>query len=257
MIDLKSYTPFQYSDLIERVWVLENTTDDLEIYSPPSQYINLIIPLSEVSYSYNNSVKNSPHLEGVSLSPSIQFYPKGVKLLGVRFYPYALQSFFTLAPKDIINKVVDYDFSFTSRQNSPLEHEIIIQLSSQYKQGKLSSLVKDFYWNFRGENPIKTIEEFCESNATNYTSLHRLFSNQIGISPKKFERLIKFRKALCNIIDEENQLTAIGLSSGYFDQAHFIREFKFFVGNTPLSFKKVIEQADQKSQIINYNFRIL
>ncbi|MBD0400717.1 AraC family transcriptional regulator [Flammeovirga sp. EKP202] len=256
MIDLKSYTPFQYSDLIERVWVLENSTDDVEIYSPPSQYINLIIPLSEVGYYYNNSPKNTPHLEGLSLSTSVQFYPKGVKLLGVRFYPYALQSFFTMGSKAIINKVVDYDFSFT-KQNSPLEQEVIIQLSKQYMEDKSPSIVKDFYWNFRGDDPIKTIEDFCESNATNYTSLHRLFSNQIGISPKKFERLIKFRKALCSIIDKEDQLTAIGLSSGYFDQAHFIREFKFFVGNTPSSFKKVIEKADQKSQIINYNFRMI
>jgi len=53
-----------------------------------------------------------------------------------------------------------------------------------------------------------------------------------------------------------DNLTTIGIQSGYFDQAHFIREFKMFLNQTPSDYQALIKLADRESKIINYNFKL-
>ncbi len=64
--------------------------------------------------------------------------------------------------------------------------------------------------------------------------LSRKFNDWIGINPKAFSKIIRFQ----NIISELNgasgtRLLDLGLRYGYYDQAHFIKEFKTFYGMTP------------------------
>ena len=124
------------------------------------------------------------------------------------------------------------------------------------KNYEKSTIIRDYYQYFRGADSMISIEEYCKKNNTNYTTLNRLFTKIIGLSPKRFERLIKFRKSLCAIIDSPENLTHISVDSGYFDQAHFIREFKLFLNITPSAYQGLIKSADKESNIINYNFRL-
>ena len=55
--------------------------------------------------------------------------------------------------------------------------------------------------------------------------LRRLFEFYIGDTPKEFSRVVRFQKTL--------QAPEDYLNSGYYDQAHFIKEFKNLYGLTP------------------------
>ncbi len=59
----------------------------------------------------------------------------------------------------------------------------------------------------------------------------RLYQQQIGLSPKQVERIVRFQKAL-----QSMRTTGIITFDGYYDQAHFIREFREFTGMTPTDF---------------------
>lgn len=247
MIKIETFQPTIYPDFIERIWVLENVGEDVEIYSPPSQYPALIIPIQD-----SESRIKEPYLTGLSLSSSTTKYEKGTKLIGVRFYPYAISSFFQVNTKTIVNNSFKINIPLIKTIEN-LE-DILEQLFQSIKSTLFEDL-KSFYWEFRKGENLLTIEDYCKQHNTNYTSLNRLFIKEIGITPKKFERLIKFRKSFCKLIGEKSDLTSVSLNSGYFDQAHFIREFKLFIGQTPSAFQKKIKQREE--QIINYNFRIL
>ena len=67
----------------------------------------------------------------------------------------------------------------------------------------------------------------------------RLFSKYLGISPVLFKRIIRHQRSLKALNSDPHQDLA-GLSSklGYYDQAHFIHEFKRFQGISPVSFLK-------------------
>ncbi len=114
----------------------------------------------------------------------------------------------------------------------------------------------DFYQQFRWNDETFSIENYCKKTNTNYTTLNRNFSKIVGMTPKKFERLIKFRKSLCCLISSKDNFTNIGVNSGYFDQAHFIREFKKYLNQTPSHYQAVIKKGLSKNKVINYNFKL-
>jgi AraC-like DNA-binding protein len=62
----------------------------------------------------------------------------------------------------------------------------------------------------------------------------RKFSEYAGMSPKRFMRIVRFENA-CNLYRNklEKSLTEIAYECGYFDQSHFIRDFKTFSGYEP------------------------
>ncbi len=74
-----------------------------------------------------------------------------------------------------------------------------------------------------------------------------LFKRQVGITPKAYLRIIRFQRAICEI--EQRQAvswTIISQDCGFYDQAHFINDFKFFSGFTPE------EYVSSKNDILNY-----
>jgi AraC-like DNA-binding protein len=64
--------------------------------------------------------------------------------------------------------------------------------------------------------------------------LRRLFREAVGMSPKQFARLARFRHALRTAREEgELNWAAVAATAGYYDQAHLIAEFRAIAGVTP------------------------
>jgi AraC-like DNA-binding protein len=66
--------------------------------------------------------------------------------------------------------------------------------------------------------------------------LQKLFLQYTGIPPKLYGKINRFQQSLRLISNKENSLTSIAYDCGYFDQSHFIREFKSFTGLTPSAY---------------------
>jgi AraC-like DNA-binding protein len=63
----------------------------------------------------------------------------------------------------------------------------------------------------------------------------QIFQEEVGLMPKLFVRIQRFQSAL-RLIGQEQEWTNIALRSGYFDQAHFIHDFRTFSGITPTTY---------------------
>jgi AraC-like DNA-binding protein len=59
------------------------------------------------------------------------------------------------------------------------------------------------------------------------------FREQIGVAPKTFARIVRFRRALERVHRDQGSFVDIALSGGYYDQAHFNAEFRELSGFTP------------------------
>ncbi|MBN2402314.1 MAG: helix-turn-helix domain-containing protein [Spirochaetes bacterium] len=81
----------------------------------------------------------------------------------------------------------------------------------------------------------------CEGliNCNLYTDRHirRLFDKYIGISPKFFSNLNRYYKVTRALAIKPNlKMSVLATEFGYYDQAHFINEFRRFLGFTPNQF---------------------
>lgn len=75
-------------------------------------------------------------------------------------------------------------------------------------------------------------------------SLERLIKQYVGISPKAFSRIVRFQSGLQALRRKDfNHLTDLAYQNDYFDQSHYIRDFKTFTGMNP---KQFIQQTNEK-----------
>lgn len=67
--------------------------------------------------------------------------------------------------------------------------------------------------------------------------LEKRFRQLVGTTPKKFASLVRFH-AVLGQMNTTATLTGIAYANGYFDQAHFIQDFKKFTGINPEQFRR-------------------
>ena len=83
------------------------------------------------------------------------------------------------------------------------------------------------------------IEELAKMLFISKRQLQREFKNKVGISPKHYYRITRINEVL-RLLDGDRQmdLTSVAYACGYFDQAHFINDFKRITGVRPTIFVK-------------------
>jgi AraC-like DNA-binding protein len=67
------------------------------------------------------------------------------------------------------------------------------------------------------------------------SALERRFRKVVGLSPKKFAALVRLRHAV-RLRAGGADFTAVAHGAGYFDQAHFINDFRRVTGSAPDAF---------------------
>src|SRR5690606_6368498 len=83
----------------------------------------------------------------------------------------------------------------------------------------------------------KSISNILKTDPSKRRQLERKFMKQIGISPKQLGKAIRLQATLQMLLTQESKtFTDIGYESDFYDQAHFIKDFKEFTGITPKEF---------------------
>ena len=88
-------------------------------------------------------------------------------------------------------------------------------------------------------NPEYDISIQNIADKTHFSKFHfiRRFKENIGMTPHKFQVQNKIRRAQ-RMIENNESLTVIAMTLGFFDQSHFIKCFKNIVGITPSEYKQ-------------------
>lgn len=78
------------------------------------------------------------------------------------------------------------------------------------------------------------IETLCRSLGVSRKHLRDLFNEHIGLTPKAYARMFRFRRIVDLLQNAKAcDLSSVAMSCGYYDQSHFNREFREFAGMTP------------------------
>lgn len=79
------------------------------------------------------------------------------------------------------------------------------------------------------------IRDLATQLHTSHSPLEKKFRQLVGASPKKFASIVRMHH-LIGQQKKQDSFTAAAYEAGFYDQAHFIKEFKQFTGETPKEF---------------------
>jgi AraC-like DNA-binding protein len=67
-------------------------------------------------------------------------------------------------------------------------------------------------------------------------TLQRRFLRQVGVSPKRLARIVRFHHVCLAWRRDPASLARVAADCGYCDESHLVRDFRAFVGEPPASF---------------------
>jgi AraC-like DNA-binding protein len=89
------------------------------------------------------------------------------------------------------------------------------------------------------KSPTPKIQEVTNQIGIINRYFGQLFSDVVGLTPKLFCRIQRLRRVLFLLVEKTHaDWNDVALTCGYFDQAHFIHDFRSFAGCTPTDYLK-------------------
>ena len=103
-------------------------------------------------------------------------------------------------------------------------------------QKDINVYIKEAVKNIINTKGTIHIENLSKKIGYSHRQLDRLFKTHVGITPKKFSKIIQFDNTIKLLNDFQGKYSEMALEAGYFDQAHFINTFKQTTGFSPDKF---------------------
>lgn len=175
----------------------------------------------------------------------IIFYPSALSAFTMESYSDLMASdnvFNILKTKDNCLLEQLFDESDFNKRTDILENLLLSNLKYA-----IPEKLKEAMQILAGQaNNITSVDLLAQKLQISKPSLFRLFKNSLGQNPKSYLKTVRFRNTLNEILSKQNNLTDIAYTNQFYDQAHFIHDFKLFSGYSPkqLSEKISVQQSD-------------
>ncbi len=192
--------------------------------------------------TYRRSWLSGPHSEFIVIDNA-----PNASMIGAHLRPGGASAFFGLPLRELRNSVVELDTLWNCDAQN-LRDQL---LEAPSPAAKFRILENALLARWRGFAPrhravLHALESFTREpdgvtvgKVTADVGLSRrrlieIFTEQIGMTPKIFCRVLRFQRAI-NEIQRRRAVswTDIATGCGYYDQAHFINDFREFCGLTP------------------------
>ena len=212
-------------------------------YNPTNEYIDIpIVPDGCIYIIWKNG---NIVISGLTTSAYVINIAPQDKFFGIQFKPYSL----AFLVNDEVSKLNDTSIDLKSI-NKELEHNIRIIIENYSEPyNELNRFFEIYFSNAVIDEILLKALKLIEQSHGNMTvldlvnsvevhpkKLERLFVQYLGVSVKKFSKIIRFGK-MHRVLSEDGMENLVQevLDKGYFDQAHFNRDFKKLTGVHPSS----------------------
>ncbi|MCG8572813.1 MAG: helix-turn-helix domain-containing protein [Spirochaetes bacterium] len=188
-----------------------------------------------------------------------------LKLFSVVFKPFSLYFLLKISAKNHVNELIPVSTinseltDFCCRLRESKDNAARKKLCDSFFTGMflkqqpelklpIRKIIQDLY-QVNALSPKDAAQKFCIS----LSKLERNFKDYVGITYKHFHRIIRFSN-LINLFPNDTSWNHYIFELGYFDQPHFIKEFKEFTGLTPNHYFKAERSILEKTLIPNADF---
>lgn len=172
------------------------------------------------------------------------------QVFGIKFRPGAFYPFF----KSPVSRLTDRSPALTTvfgpagetlaAAIRPVEDkEKQVELAEDFLAGRLPERDENIEWVNRiaawisANRDITRVDQVVDRLDLSKRTLQRLFSRYVGVSPKWVIQRYRLHDAAEQLAGGQVlDLAALAVDLGYFDQAHFIKDFKAIIGKSPLAY---------------------
>ncbi len=176
----------------------------------------------------------------------VQPLTENARCLGLKFRPGAASFFIPQPMKKFKNQVVGIDQIWSKHEcnlakfiSSTAENHLQFAalenfLMPKYHRNPHSERLQEVCCTIADHNGSKPIYQLASESFYSLSYFRKCFETHIGLPPKRFSQVIRVRSAMKALqVSRSQSLTSLAHRLGYFDQAHFIREFKSITHRTP------------------------
>lgn len=174
-------------------------------------------------------------------------------VFGVKFQPGMFRAFSPAAVSKLTDRVVPL-----SRELGPPALELartLVALPDELERAKLletaltavvptpdpdAELARDLVTRVRTDGSLLSVAELSRASGLSVRALQRLFHEYVGVPPKWVVRRFRLQEASERLKSGNETVAAVAASLGYFDQAHFVRDFKAEIGKTPIEYRRIV-----------------
>ncbi|MEZ5083281.1 MAG: helix-turn-helix transcriptional regulator [Bacteroidales bacterium] len=244
----KYLSPFIYG------FSIYHFTDNAPVRLNPEGYFELIFQLNggfhQKPTDTGDWVSRPEFFVGGLHNKSFNIRPekKGSKLISVNFKPQYTRFFIPDKLHVYKNKVVELNdiFRLTElKKIEPLQNNghpenkldlIESFLGGIFKDKSTTTIDRALHIIFQ-KNGFVNIRELAEKSCLSISQFRKRFNEEVGMSPKEYTKIIRIRY-ISEFLSQHPSLnlTQLTYKLGYFDQSHFIKDFKSVTGVSPKNY---------------------
>jgi AraC-like DNA-binding protein len=247
------WRPPELAGLVELIWQSEGTTTDDYDRHFPDGTLELLVNLGGERFQLvepeGASTFKTTWLCGQLLGPIVTTQPRRHNVLGVRLRPAGAYALLSAPLRCLTHTVVELEDvvgasarELTARCREEPSVEGRFRIAAAWVAAHTAgarTVDPAIAWaaarieSNGGDVPIAALRRETGLSKSRLTAA---FRDQIGITPKLYARIVRFRGALAMVERGQGTLTDVALSAGYYDQPHFNAEFRELTGWSPSEF---------------------
>jgi AraC-like DNA-binding protein len=175
---------------------------------------------------------------------------------GVRFRPAMWVAQFKIPADRITDRVVAFEDVWGSRARAlgarldpaaSLEHAALVFESMLQPAPAPNPFQRAVGWMQRRHGCV-AMDELARRTGLSVRQLRRVSLEQTGLTPKFLARVMRFRRAAAAV--GSPSAADLALECGYYDQAHFINEFRKFSGRTPSMIDAMADFSNRRRRAV-------
>lgn len=170
-------------------------------------------------------------------------------IFGVYLYPFAIPALLGIPAAEFSNQMPDLT-ECLGKKGTELEEQMMLAQDHTGRADIISTFLRAHLRSMPTYEPavfsvindiiqtkgLAKVPELADRSFLSTRQFERKFLTFSGFSPKLFSRIIRFHAALNEYGNHQKSLTEIAYECGYYDQSHFIRDFKAFSGEHPRTY---------------------
>ena len=245
---------------IDDIYCLTGIPRHRRLNVPPMPSAHLLINLAGPIRLYDSDPAVPPAVftdgwyMGVWTRRYVIEYQTPVRLVGVHFKPWGISPFVDLPSTELRNRCVPVDAVWersldrirdriagatsTSEILQILEDEMRSRLVPAPSRGL--ELVNHTARRLEAAWGAVSVGALTDGAGVSGNHLATQFKSHIGVTPKRVARIYRFARLILSV-DARHPVdwSELAQAAGYFDQAHFSKEFKDFTGHTPTAYLRL------------------